>query len=72
MPFGRTNAQATFMDLMNKVCRLMLGRSMIVFIDDILVCSKTVEEHEKHLRELLEAPKHEKLYAKFKKCDFWL
>ena len=53
MPFGLTNASAVFMDLMNRVCRLMLDRSVIMFIDDILVYSKTREQHEEHLRELL-------------------
>lgn len=53
MPFGLTNAPAAFMDLMNRVCRPMLDRSVIVFIDDILVYSKTQEEHEEHLREVL-------------------
>ncbi|XP_023759636.2 uncharacterized protein LOC111908045 isoform X1 [Lactuca sativa] len=72
MPFGLTNAPATFMDLMNRVCRSMLDRSVIVFIDDILVYSKTQEEHEEHLREVLETPRRERLYAKFFKCEFWL
>ncbi|XP_023749296.1 uncharacterized mitochondrial protein AtMg00860-like [Lactuca sativa] len=47
-------------------------RSMIVFIDDILVYSKTIEQHEHHLREVLEILRAEKLYAKFSICDFWL
>ncbi|KAJ9553357.1 hypothetical protein OSB04_017402 [Centaurea solstitialis] len=72
MPFGLTNAPAAFMDLMNLVCRPMLDRSVIVFIDDILVYSKTKDNHEAHLREVLETLKKEKLYAKFSKCDFWL
>ena len=50
----------------------MLDRSVIVFIDDILVYSKTQEEHEEHLREVLETLRRENLYAKFSKCDFWL
>ena len=70
MPFGLTNAPAAFMDLMNRVCSLMLDRSVIVFIDDILVYSKTKEEHERHLREILETLGREKLYAKFSKCEF--
>ena len=53
MPFGLTNAPTLFMDLMNRVCRPMLDRSVIIFIDDILVYSKTREEHVQHLRELL-------------------
>ncbi|KAI3518312.1 hypothetical protein L1887_06894 [Cichorium endivia] len=72
MPFGLTNAPAAFMDLMNRVCRPMLDKSVIVFIDDILVYSKTQEEHEGHLRQVLEVLRQEKLYAKFSKCDFWL
>ncbi|GJR88433.1 putative reverse transcriptase domain-containing protein [Tanacetum coccineum] len=72
MPFGLTNAPAIFMDLMNRVCRPMLDKSVIVFIDDILVYSKSKEEHEIHLREILETLRKEKLYAKFSKCKFWL
>ena len=72
MPFGLTNAPAAFMDLMNRVCRSMLDWSVIVFIDDILVYSKTQEEHEEHLREVLETLRRESLYAKFSKCEFWL
>ncbi|KAI3821409.1 hypothetical protein L1987_08976 [Smallanthus sonchifolius] len=72
MSFGLTNAPAAFMDLMNRVCRPMLDRSVIVFIDDILVYSKNEGDHACHLKEVLEALKKEKLYAKFSKCAFWL
>ena len=72
MPFGLTNAPATFMDLMNRVCRPMLDRSVIVFIDDILVYSRSREQHEEHLREILGVLRSERLYAKFSKCEFWL
>ncbi|KAJ9547558.1 hypothetical protein OSB04_020101 [Centaurea solstitialis] len=72
MPFGLTNAPAAFMDLMNRVCRPMLDKSVIVFIDDILVYSKSEEEHATHLREILELLRKEHLYAKFSKCEFWL
>ncbi|GKF14889.1 putative nucleotidyltransferase, ribonuclease H, partial [Tanacetum coccineum] len=72
MPFGLTNAPAIFMDLMNRVCRPYLGKFVIVFIDDILIYSKTQEEHVEHLRLVLELLKGEKLYAKFSKCEFWL
>ncbi|GKF73440.1 putative reverse transcriptase domain-containing protein, partial [Tanacetum coccineum] len=60
------------MDLINRVCTPYLDKFMIVFIDDILIYSKTWEEHVKHLRLVLELLKKEKLYAKFSKCEFWL
>ncbi|KAK1408323.1 hypothetical protein QVD17_39992 [Tagetes erecta] len=72
MPFGLTNAPAAFMDLMNRVCIPYLDRFVIVFIDDILIYSKTKSEHERHLRLVLELLQTERLYAKFSKCEFWL
>ncbi|GKA86223.1 putative reverse transcriptase domain-containing protein [Tanacetum coccineum] len=72
MPFGLTNAPAVFMDLMNRVCKPYLDKFVIVFIDDILIYSKTMEDHEVHLKLVLELLKKERLYAKFFKCEFWL
>ncbi|KAJ9535693.1 hypothetical protein OSB04_un001154 [Centaurea solstitialis] len=65
MPFGLTNAPAAFMDLMNQVCKPFLDKCVIVFIDDVLVYSRSEAEHEEHLRAILELLKREKLYAKF-------
>ncbi|KAI3824640.1 hypothetical protein L1987_06106 [Smallanthus sonchifolius] len=72
MSSGLTNAPAAFMDMMNTLCRPMLERSVIVFINDILVYSKSEGDHACHLREVLDMLKKEKLYAKFSKCSFWL
>jgi hypothetical protein len=70
--FGLTNELAYFMYLMNKVFMEHLDNFVVVFIDDILVFSKHVEEHEEHLRLVLEKLWEHKLYAKFSKCEFWL
>ena len=72
MPFGLTNAPAAFMDLMNCVFRLYVDRFIVVFIDDILVYSKDREDHDTHLRGVLETLRKEQLYAKLRKCEFWL
>nr|GFB77639.1 putative reverse transcriptase domain-containing protein [Tanacetum cinerariifolium] len=72
MPFGLTNVPAIFMDLMNRVCKLYLDKFVIVFINDILLYSKSKDEHEDHLRLVLELLKKEELYAMFSKCEFWL
>ncbi|WJX17476.1 hypothetical protein P8452_07389 [Trifolium repens] len=72
MPFGLTNAPAVFMDYMNRIFRPYLDQFVVVFIDDILIYSKNNEEHEEHLRIVLQTLKDRQLYAKFSKCEFWL
>ena len=72
MSFGLTNAPAYFMYLMNKVFMEYLDKFVVVFIDDILVYSKNEEEHEEHLRLVLQKLREHQLYAKFSKCEFWL
>ncbi|WVZ70841.1 hypothetical protein U9M48_019477 [Paspalum notatum var. saurae] len=72
MSFGLTNAPAYFMNLMNKVFIEYLDKFVVVFIDDILIYSKTEEEHEEHLRLVLQKLREHQLYAKLSKCEFWL
>ncbi|KAA3485151.1 DNA/RNA polymerases superfamily protein [Gossypium australe] len=72
MPFGLTNALAAFMDMINRVFQPYLDRLVVVFIDDILVYSKSEEEHDAHLRVVLQTLRERQLYAKFSKCEFWL
>jgi hypothetical protein len=72
MSFGLTNAPAYFMYLMNKVFMKYLDKFVVVFIDDIVIFSKTDKSHEKHLRLVLERLRSNQLYAKFSKCQFWL
>jgi len=70
LPFGLTNAPAYFIDLMNQVFHTFLDKFVVVFIDDILVYSKTREDHIEHLRTVLKTLADHKLYAKLKKFDF--
>src|SRR4051812_21590 len=72
IPFGLTNAPAYFMNMMSKVFMEFLDKFFVVLIDDILIYSKSKEEHEEHLRLILEKLRDHKLYAKFSKCEFWL
>lgn len=69
MPFGLTSAPASFQCIMNNVLRDYLDDFVIVYLEDILVCSKTMEEHERHLRKVLDILKENKLYAKVNKCE---
>ena len=72
MLFGFTNAPTAFMYLMNRVFQPYVDQFVVVFIDDILVYSKDAQEHEQHLRIVMETLREKKLYAKLSKCDFWL
>ena len=69
---GLTNAPAAFMDLMHKVFQSYLDPFVVVFVDDILIYSKSEEEHVGHLRVVLQALKDHQLYAKFSNYEFWL
>ena len=71
-PFRLTNAPTAFMDLMNRMFRPYLDQFVVVFIDDILVYSRDEQEHEQHLKIVLQTLREKKLYAKLSKCDFWL
>jgi hypothetical protein len=70
MSFGLTNASAHFMYLMNSVFMPEMDQFVVVFIDDILVYSKSMEEHEDHLRIVLQRLREHQLYTKFSKCEF--
>jgi hypothetical protein len=71
LPFGLTNAPATFMRLINDILNPHLDHFVIAFIDDILIYSKTKEEHEQHIRQVLEILRQHKLYAKGSKSEFY-
>ena len=72
MPFGLTNAPTTFMDLMHRVFQPYLDQFVVVFVDDILIYTQLEREHEGHFRIVLQLPRDHQLYAKFRKCEFWL
>jgi len=71
VPFGLTKASTTFMFLMKNILNKYLNKFVLVFIDDILIYSKTKEEHEEHLRMVLQEIREHNLYPKFRKCDFY-
>ena len=70
MPFGLTNAPRTFIRLMNHVFRAFIGHFVVVYFDDILIYNKSLNEHVKHLKSVLEVLRKETLFANFKKCTF--
>ena len=71
MPFGLTNAPAIFMCLMNNVTHKYLDKFVVIFIDDILIYSKTKEEHKEHLKFVLQELQDHQLFTNFSKCDFF-
>jgi predicted metallopeptidase len=72
MSFGLTNAPAYCMNLMNKVFMEYLDRFVVVFIDDILIYSKSDSGHVEHLKLVLQKIRDKQLYAKYSKCEFWI
>ncbi|KAF5465671.1 hypothetical protein F2P56_015653 [Juglans regia] len=72
IPFGLTNALVAFMDLINRVFKDYLDQLVVIFIDDILIYSRSRKEYKDHMRMALTVLREKKLNAKFKKCEFWL
>jgi len=72
MPFGVTNVSGVFMEYMNKIFHPYLDQFVVVFIDNILVYSKSEKEHAEHLRVVLQVLKEQRLFVKLSKCEFWL
>jgi hypothetical protein len=72
MSFGLTNVPAFFMNMMNSVFMDYLDKFVVVFIDDLLICSQSEEEHVDHLKMVLQRLREHQLYAKLSKCEFWI
>ena len=70
MPFGLTNAPATFQSCMNHIFRSHLRKFLLVFFDDILIYSRTWEEHLQHIEAVLHILEEQQFYAKLSKCEF--
>jgi hypothetical protein len=70
-PFGFSNALIVYMCLMNGVFRDYLDKFIVIFLDDILIYSKSKEEHEQHLRMVLHLLRENQLYVKLNKCSFY-
>jgi hypothetical protein len=70
LTFGLTNAPATFQSVLNDMLRPYVGKFVVVYLDDILIFSKTAEEHLSHLRQVLQTLRENQFYANPKKCDF--
>lgn len=70
LPFGLTNAPASFMSLMNNVLKEYLDKFVLVYLDDILIYSKNMDEHIRHIRLIFDQLRSHKLYGKLSKCEF--
>lgn len=70
MPFGLTNTPSTFMRLINHALRSFIGKFIVLYFNDILIYSKSINEHIKHLKQVIDAIRAEKLYTKLKKFTF--